>query len=198
VSERSDDPRNEETQEDSVDRSTESSEHLTGEIADNDPEGTDVTAGEFDAIFDEGDPELVRVVRERDDYLKALQHLQADFENYKKRVQRDQAELTVRANDALITKLLPALDTLSLALNHSQRSDEDVTALAQVHAAFFELLKKEGLEEYVPVGEAFDPSRAEAVAHEEGEGGPVVVEVFRSGFLWHGRVLRPAMVKVAG
>lgn len=192
------DHRDDEKQEDSAETSAESPGNGPDPTSEHDVASEGEIASEFDAIFTEDDSELVRVVRERDEYLKALQHLQADFENYKKRVQRDQAELTVRANDTLITKLLPALDTLSLALNHSQGSDEDVTALAQVHSAFFELLKKEGLEEYVPVGQAFDPSKAEAVAHEDGEDGPVVVEVFRSGFLWHGRVLRPAMVKVAG
>ncbi|MGC8481635.1 MAG: nucleotide exchange factor GrpE, partial [Acidimicrobiales bacterium] len=176
------DRRDDEKQEDSAETSAESSGHATDLTSENDKVAADDSADEFDAIFTDDDPELVRVVRERDEFLKALQHLQADFENYKKRVQRDQAELTVRANDNLITKLLPALDTLSLALTHAQSSDEDVAALAQVHSAFFELLKKEGLEEYVPVGEAFDPSKAEAVAHEDGDGGPVVVEVFRSGF----------------
>ena len=59
-------------------------------------------------------------------------------------------------------------------------------------------LTKEGLERIDPAGEQFDPNEADAVAHEDGDGGPVVAEVLRPGYRWKGRVLRPAMVKVRG
>ncbi len=59
-------------------------------------------------------------------------------------------------------------------------------------------LGKEGLERIDPAGAAFDPNEADAVAHEDGDGGPVVAEVLRPGYRWKGRVLRPAMVKVKG
>ena len=64
--------------------------------------------------------------------------------------------------------------------------------------ALFGFLEKEGLERVAPAGEPFDPNLAEAVMHEPGEGEPTVTEVLRTGYLWQGRVIRPAMVKVAG
>lgn len=145
------------------------------------------------------DPEIESLRSERDDYLRALQMLQADFENYKKRVTKQQSEGSERANEVLIAKLIPALDTMSLALAHAQEDQgEALSAISQIRGAVFEVLSKEGLEEISPVGEIFNPAEAEAVAHEEGEGGPTVVEVFRNGYRWKGRVLRPAMVKVSG
>jgi len=60
------------------------------------------------------------------------------------------------------------------------------------------VLEKEGLQRIHPKGEAFDPNEADAVAHEDADDGPLVSEVFRSGYRWKGRVLRPAMVKVRG
>ena len=64
--------------------------------------------------------------------------------------------------------------------------------------ALVEVLEKQGLVKLAPEGEAFDPNHHEAVAHEPGEGEPVVTEVLRPGYVWKGRVLRPAMVRVRG
>jgi molecular chaperone GrpE len=136
--------------------------------------------------------------RQRDEYLDALRRLQAEFDNYRKRVQRQQREIVENANAALVKKLLPVLDTADLALAHG--GGEDVK---QVASALFDILSKEGLERIDPEGQPFDPSLHDAVAHEpvEGQGAPQmpeVSEVLRAGYLWKGQVLRPAMVKVRG
>jgi molecular chaperone GrpE len=138
------------------------------------------------------------LARQRDEYLDALQRLQADFDNYRKRVERQQRDVVENAATALVKKLLPVLDTADLALAHG--GGEDVK---QVAGALFDILSKEGLERVVPEGQPFDPELHEAVAHEpvEGAGAPIkpeVSEVLRAGYLWKGRVLRPAMVKVRG
>jgi molecular chaperone GrpE len=135
------------------------------------------------------------LARERDDYRDALQRLQADFENYKKRVVKQSEEVRERAAEALVDRLLPVLDTADLALSHG--GGEDVK---QLSASLFAVLEKEGLERIDNAGEAFDPTCHDAVAHEpgEGEGGQEVAEVMRAGYRWRGRVLRPAMVKVRG
>jgi molecular chaperone GrpE len=143
----------------------------------------------------EEDLELARVARERDEYLDALRRLQADFENYKKRMLRQQTEHLERAAQALIEKLLPVFDTTDLAVAHG--GGEEVK---QVWTALFDTLEREGLERIDPLNVPFDPTVHEAVAHEpgDGSGGPEVVEVMRAGYRWKGRVLRPAMVKVRG
>jgi molecular chaperone GrpE len=138
------------------------------------------------------------LVRQRDEYLDSLQRLQADFDNYRKRVDRQQREVVDYAATSLVKKLLPVLDTADLALAHG--GGEDVK---QISAALFEVLSKEGLERVLPEGQPFDPELHDAVAHEpvEGDGAPAkpeVSEVLRAGYLWKGRVLRPAMVKVRG
>ena len=140
-------------------------------------------------------PEVDPLAKERDDYRDALQRLQADFENYKKRIAKQSEELRERAAESLVEKLLPVLDTADLALSHG--AGEDVK---QLSGSLFAVLEKEGLEKIDNAGEAFDPVHHDAVAHEPGEGEGVqeVAEVMRAGYRWRGRVLRPAMVKVRG
>jgi len=138
------------------------------------------------------------VARQRDEYLDALLRLQAEFDNYRKRVQRQQREIVENAATSLVKKLLPVLDTADLALAHG--GSEDVKQVAGAH---FDILSKEGLERIDPVGQPFDPAHHDGVAHEpvEGQGAPEtpeVSEVLRAGYLWKGQVLRPAMVKVRG
>ena len=135
--------------------------------------------------------DLDQLARERDEYRELAQRIQADFENYKKRILKQQTEHLERAAETLVDKLLPVLDTFDLARAHGQGLD-------QVYATLLEVLAKEGLERIDPVGEAFDPNEHDAVAHEEGEGDAAVCEVMRAGYRWKGRVLRPAMVKVRG
>jgi molecular chaperone GrpE len=139
---------------------------------------------------------LASVARERDEYLDALRRLQADFENYKKRVEKQKTEHVERAAGELVSKLLPVCDTMDLAIAHG--GGEEVK---QVWTALFDALEREGLERIDPVGVTFDPTVHDAVAHEPGDSGPdgpEVVEVMRAGYRWKGRVLRAAMVKVKG
>jgi molecular chaperone GrpE len=139
---------------------------------------------------------------ERDEYKALAQRIQADFENYKKRVLKQQTEHLERAAEQLVAKLLPVLDTVDLAVAHGGGE-----AVEQVWLALTDALGREGLERIDPTGEAFDPQHHEAVLHEpveEADGddakaqGPTVSEVLRAGYVWKGRVLRPAMVKVKG
>ena len=136
--------------------------------------------------------DIARIASERDDYLDALKRLQADFENYKKRIIKQQTEHLERASESLVEKLLPVLDTFDLARQHGGEG------LDQVQGQLMGALEKEGLERIDPVGKPFDPNESEAVAHEEGDGGPVVSEVMRTGYRFKGKLLRPAMVKVKG
>jgi molecular chaperone GrpE len=144
-------------------------------------------------LLPEPDP-LEELARERDDYRDALVRLQADFENYKKRMIKMQTDHLERAAAALVEKLLPVLDTADLALAHGGGED-----IKQVASALTTVLEREGLERIDLDGGPFDPTLHDAVAHEPSDGGgQEVVEVLRAGYRWKGRVLRPAMVKVKG
>ena len=185
-----------------------------GESAAADPVGAPAGAG-ADAVLDDALPEdqpagpseappaddPVETMRaERDEYLDALRRVQADFENYKKRIVRQQTEHLERAAEALVSKLLPVLDNLDLALAHIEPESDHGRAIGQIGASLIDVLSREGLEKVDPQGRPFDPTEAEAVMHEPGgeSAAPEVVEVLRAGYRWRGRVIRPAMVKVKG
>jgi molecular chaperone GrpE len=136
---------------------------------------------------------LVTLVAERDKYLDQLQRTTADFDNYRKRVQREMSEARDAGAASLAGKLVDVLDTVDLALAHDP-SD----AVAQVAGALFDALGKEGLERIDALGAPFDPEVHDAVVHEEGDGPAEVIEVLRNGWKWNGRVVRPAMVKTKG
>ena len=135
--------------------------------------------------------DLAKLAAERDDYLEQLRRLTADFDNYRKRIVKQQTEHLERAAEDLVEKLLEVLDVFDAALAHGE-------GFEQVHTALVGLLEKEGLERIDPAGKPFDPNEADAVAHEDADEGPVVSEVLRAGYRWKGRLLRPAMVKVRG
>ena len=140
--------------------------------------------------------DLAAVAAARDEYLDSLRRLQADFENYKKRIQRQQAELSERAAERLVEQLLPTLDNFDLAMAHADSDD----GLEPVYRSLLGVLEGAGLERLDPAGRPFDPNEHDAVQHEEGGDAPApeVIEVLRAGYRWKGRVLRPAMVKVKG
>jgi len=169
---------------------------VDGDVADA-VEG-EVVQGE---VVEEVDP-MVTLEKERDEYLLALQRTQADFENYRKRIQRMQEEQSARAASALVTKLLPVLDTLDLALAHQSETSatsDDAKALTAARAMLLDTLGKEGLERVDDATVPFDPAVHDAVARTDDEGGDVVIDqVLRSGYRWRGQVLRPAMVSVRG
>jgi len=150
---------------------------------------------------EESDP-MVVLQHERDEYLLALQRTQADFENYRKRIQRMQEEQSARAASALVIKLLPVLDTLDLAQAHQTESSaqsDDAKALTAARSMLLDALIKEGLERVDEDAVPFDPAVHDAVARTEGDGGQDVIDaVLRSGYRWRGQVLRPAMVSVRG
>jgi molecular chaperone GrpE len=137
--------------------------------------------------------------RERDDLLGTSQRLQADFENYRKRVLREQTALVERATEGLLEQLLPVVDSFELAVANLG-SDTDVDNLRKgvelVYAELLGVLERAGLEPIAALDEPFDPNVHEAVMQDDGPGEPRVGSVLRTGWKLKGRVLRPAMVKV--
>jgi molecular chaperone GrpE len=178
------------------------------EIVDDD-EATGVISGEASGLS-----EVTDLRAQRDEYLDSLRRLQADFENYKKRVAKQQSDQVARAALSLVEKLLPVLDTLDLATSHiGDAGSADGRALVAASGQLRDVLAKEGLERIDPIGEEFDPNAHEAVGQVPAEadsaaaaegavpshaGEPVVAEVMRPGYRWRGAVVRPAMVTVRG
>lgn len=136
------------------------------------------------------------LVAERDEFLDAYRRTAADFDNFRKQVQKRIADEVARSQGAFVERLLPVLDAIEAAQAHAQGAEAE--GIDAVSNQLFGFLEKEGLQRVHPDGEEFDPNVAEAVMHEPGEGEPVVTEVLRTGYLWNGRVIRAAMVKVAG
>jgi molecular chaperone GrpE len=171
-----------------------------GDAAAGEPAGAatgDVTADVIDvddalqAAADAVEVDLELLLSERAQYLDAYRRAQADFENYRKQAQKRQDDAVVRSLGRFVEGLLPVLDACDAALAHGANEVEPVLT------ALYGALTREGLERIDPKGAAFDPTEAEAVMHEPGEGGEqVVAEVMRPGYRWRGQVLRPAMVKV--
>lgn len=149
--------------------------------------------------------DLIKAEEERDSYLESLRQIQADFENYKKRVIRDTEEYSQVKSMKLIGDLLGVLDNFELAIKHfdEEEQDEKVLRLRKgielVYSEFYGALEKQGLERIKAEGEVFDPEIHEAVLHDDSGDGDVelVVEVLRPGYVVRGKVIRPAMVKVA-
>jgi len=134
--------------------------------------------------------------------LNEVLHAKADFENARKGLEKEKEDFIKFANDALITKLLPIIDNFRLAVNSmdDKHKVEDIaTGIKLIEKQLEDALKEFGLEVIDAVGKKFDPHLEEAVAHEETdefEDG-VVTEELQRGYLLAGRLLRPAIVKVA-
>ncbi len=137
--------------------------------------------------------------RERDDLLDTTRRLQADFENYRKRVVREQTSLVERSTEALLEQLLPVLDSFELAVRNLEGSDVDEMVRKGIELVYAELtsvMERSGLDRIACDGAPFDPNEHEAVMQDDGDGEPHVADVLRTGWKLKGRVLRPAMVKV--
>lgn len=154
----------------------------------------------------DGEPdELTRLVQERTELVATLQRMQADFENLRKRLQRDQQVAIERAAEKLVDQLLPVLDNFELALTSLEADEHGLIAADKVRkgvelvfAEFVSVLEKAGLARIDAHGAPFDPEQHEAVLEVEGDGDEAVVaDIMRTGYVFKGRVLRPAMVKVA-
>lgn len=140
--------------------------------------------------------DIAVLTRERDDLLDMSRRIQADFENYKKRMLREQTAIVERANEALLEQLLPVLDSFELAVTSLDAEDNVRKGVEQVYAQFVDVLHRAGLERIEAHGVPFDPNEHDAVMQDDGDGEPLVGDVLRAGWRLKGRVLRPAMVKV--
>ena len=164
-------------------------------------EGAEAEA-EAEAQEDAIAADLDKARAEAESYLDDLRRLQADFDNYRKRTLREQTARAASASQALVTKLLPVLDNFELAVSAAEQSRDFDRMLKGVEMVFGELrevLQGEGLVKIEAEGKPFDPERHEAVIAVDDESAEpgTVVDIVRTGYELRGKVLRPAMVKVA-
>jgi molecular chaperone GrpE len=142
-------------------------------------------------------------------YLELAKRTQADFENYRKRMARENAAAADRGAAKLAKELLPALDHLEIALKAADTQptssagtgghEDVIKGFALVRDELLAALAKSGIQAFSPAGEPFDPNEHEAMAQqpsEEAESG-TVLEVYQQGFRINGQILRPARVVVA-
>lgn len=136
------------------------------------------------------------------EYLTNLKYLQADFENYRKRVEKEIQEAIDRSNQKLISCLIDVMDDFEIAISAGDKTENKealINGIKMVHKKLDNLLAKEGLEPLECVGKQFDPNLHEILAQvptNEHQSGTVLEEA-RKGFTFKGKVLRPSVVKIA-
>jgi molecular chaperone GrpE len=158
------------------------------------PDGNRTSADE--AAAEPIELDIESLLSERDQFKDIALRLQADFENYRRRMSAQRAEEIDRATGRIVESLLPVLDACEAAFAHG------VDGVEPIWSALIGALQKQGLEALDLQGKPFDPTVAEAVTHEPGEDetfeGPVVTDTLRTGYRWNGKILRPAMVRTRG
>ena len=179
----------------------------TPDEGDTGTQGRDLTAGPMLAELVATRAELRRVETERNDLLERLARRQADFENYRKRVERERGETYQRLVGDVVSKLLPVMDNMRRALKAENMMEKNESAefrhflrgVELIYKQLNDALKELGVEAVPAVGEPFDPHVHEAVAtehSEEYEADTVTQELLR-GYRLGEKLLRPAMVKVS-
>ena len=132
-----------------------------------------------------------------EEYTALLQRVQADFENYRKRVERESVEQRKYANQEIVEEFLDVRDNLERALGNRGDAGSVADGVELTLKQLDGLLRKHGVDEINPLGEAFNPNYHEAVAAELGDvDGETVSDVLQKGYVLHSRVIRPAKVKV--
>ena len=172
-----------------------------GQTSDVRPQEEEPEVVETDEVPSEApEPEVPDVERERDEYLALAQRTQADLENYRKRAAKEIAAAGQRAKSGLVGELLPVVDNLERALQSAQEGEEHLLeGVKLVHSELVSVLARNGVEQFDPAGEKFDPTFHEAISTREQEetGAGVVLDVVEKGYQLNGTVLRPARVVVS-
>jgi molecular chaperone GrpE len=168
------------------------------------PSGEEDPANEKEQLEEkeqaEAEDPLARVQRERDEYLDLARRAQADFENYRKRAAREAAAAGERAKSGLVRELLPVVDNLERALASAEESEQHLAeGVRLVHSELIAVLERNGVEQFDPSGDRFDPTEHEALSmrRQDGSESGVVLDVVEKGYRANGTVLRPARVVVS-
>jgi molecular chaperone GrpE len=166
-----------------------------------DDAGQSAEAKAVAADAERADAEVSKLATDLEDLRQTLLRRQADFDNYRKRIEKERAEDAKRATARLIEGLIPVIDGFEHALAaHREAEYENYRkGFELIYKQLLDNLARLGVERIEPAGRLFDPhlhqamDRAETTDHEDG----TILHVFQPGYVYHGRVLRPAMVRVA-
>ncbi|MGH2802139.1 MAG: nucleotide exchange factor GrpE [Thermoleophilaceae bacterium] len=148
----------------------------------------------------ESEDPLARAQRERDEYLDLARRAQADFENYRKRAAREASAAGDRAKSGLVRELLPVVDNLERALMSAGEGEQHLAeGVRLVHSELIAVLERNGVQQFDPAGERFDPGEHEALSMRDQDGAEsgLVLDVVEKGYRANGAVLRPARVVVS-
>jgi molecular chaperone GrpE len=167
-------------------------------------EGSPDAAAEAKAVAADSasaDAEVAKLAADLNDLRQTLLRRQADFENYRKRIEKERGDDSKRTTARVIEGLIPIIDGFEHALAaHREKEYENYRkGFELIYKQLLDNVTKLGVERIDPVGQQFDPhlhqamDRTETAEHEDG----TILQVFQPGYLFHGRVLRPAMVRVA-
>lgn len=163
--------------------------------------GAPIAPAETGEVAGGMEAELERLANEAAAMRDRAQRTQAEFENYRKRMERERADFIRHAGFEVVKEILPVLDNLERALHASESSPEEQfrAGIEIIHRQFKEILDRMGLTEVESEGKPFDPHLHEAVSRVETSEHPegTVVEVFQKGYSFKDRLVRPAMVAVA-
>jgi len=170
-----------------------------GEAGEDTPEGTD--GQEMAADTAKADAEVAKLATNLEELRQTLLRRQADFDNYRKRIERERADDSKRTTARLIEALLPVIDSFEQALG-AHREPEYANyqkGFELIHKQLLDNITKLGAERSEPLGKPFDPHAHQAMDRTETSEYPdgTILQVFQPGYMFHGRVLRPAMVRVA-
>jgi molecular chaperone GrpE len=145
--------------------------------------------------------ELQKVKAEKEELLQTMVRRQADFENFRKRTERDRHEEGRRGVERLVLDLIPVMDAFDRALQaHDDPAFEEYRkGITLIRKQLWDAIAKHGVQPIEAAGKMFDPHMHQAIERLESEEYPdgFIVSVFQDGYLFHGRVLRPAIVRVA-
>jgi len=165
------------------------------------PEGDPRPSGERESGAGEAVTrmDLARLVAEKEELLNTLVRRQADFDNYRKRVERERKDEARRGVGRLLQDLLPVLDGFDRALMGHPAQDEYRKGVELIQRHLWDTLSRHGLERIAAEGTAFDPHYHEAIERVETSEYPdgSILQVVQEGYLFDGRVLRPSLVRVA-
>ena len=151
---------------------------------------------EFEIVEDEPKVDPVAEIQAKaDHYLDLAMRLQADFDNYRKRKEREIEDYKKVATSGIVTDLLTIVDDLDRALEHAKEDDDLVVGIKGVRANLMKILENNGLKE-IPAEGKFDPNFHEALMAVEGEEDDQIAEVFQKGYTLNGKVIRFTKVKV--
>jgi molecular chaperone GrpE (heat shock protein) len=145
------------------------------------------------------EPEPEAAASPQDDYKNRYVRAIADFENFRKRSEREKADFFRYATAAVLRDILPVLDNFDRGLDHAEEGDEFHKGMLLIYKQLYDVLLKHGLKPIDESGVAFDPNIHEAVVRDEDPSVPnhTVVALLQKGYFLHDRLLRPALVKVA-